>query len=610
MWGPAGREAGSVPLPKPSTPIAETGTGASNPAYLPPAVPVGQPTPPPAKAPDEPATSRPGDLGPALVAGAPEATPVPPFAPPAIAETPRPASVPGPVAGVPANPEPARPPTGVPPTDARESRAQAVRTLAVPTGAQTPTVYLEKIGPASVAVGKPLAYEIIARNAGSTPVLDVRVEDRLPDGARFVGAEPAPEARGEMLIWNLGPLEAGAERRIKVEIQPAGEGEVLSTATVTFSAASGLKTQVTRPKVTLALAGPESAQVGDPVGLQIQIANVGTGTANGLVLHATLSPGVSHEKGNRIDADLGSLAPGESRTVPLTVTAVRGGRQLSEVSVTGDDDVQGAASSAVLVTEPVLAVRATSPRRRFLHRETVFDLEVANAGTGPAANVRLGDILPEGLDFLSASEGGAFDPATRTVVWQISHLAPGQKQNFTIKTAPRTPGDLINRAVVRDDRGLEAKVETAVHVEGLTALLLEVVDVEDPAAVGADVGYEVRVLNQGTAPNTGVRVCATIPAGMTFKSAAGPVPHHVEGQQLIFEPLPALAPRADLLYRLCLVGQQPGDMRLKVQLSSDQVLTPITKEESTHVYADPDELSTSSSTGAWKSEPAKSADRP
>src|SRR5262249_8190145 len=158
---------------------------------------------------------------------------------------------------------------------------------------------------------------------------NVRVEDHLPAGARFLNADPRPEMHTDHLVWSLGNLEAGAERRIKVEIQPTGEGELATSATVTFSAASGLKTQITRPKITLSHTGPETVQVGDPATFQIQVANVGTGPATGLVLHANLPAGLWHEKGSKIDADLGTLAPGESRTIPLTTAAIRSGRQVN-----------------------------------------------------------------------------------------------------------------------------------------------------------------------------------------------------------------------------------------------------------------------------------------
>jgi hypothetical protein len=50
--------------------------------------------------------------------------------------------------------------------------------------------------------------------------------------------------------------------------------------------------------------------------------------------------------------------------------------------------------------------------------------------------------------------------------------------------------------------------------------------------------------------------------------------------------LARLAPKADITYKV--VGQclAPGDLRVMVQLKTDEMDRPITKEESTRVYKD------------------------
>ncbi len=460
---------------------------------------------------------------------------------------------------------------------------------AVPTGAQTPTVYLEKVGPPTVAAGKPFAYEIVARNAGTVAVFNVRVDDEIPAGARFLSAEPRPEVHGDRLTWNLGRLDVGAERRINVTIQPVGEGELTAGATATFSATSSLKTLIIRPKLALTVTGPEGIQVGDPVEFQVRVTNVGTGPAMNVVLHDSLPAGLWHNQGHRIDADLGTLAPGETKIVPLQTTAVKAGPQVNETLVTAADGLKASAQCRVLVTEAILSLRTTGPKRRYLNREAQFNLELANTGSAPAANVLVTDQLPEGLEFVAASEGGAHDPATRTVSWKVDTVAPAQKRSLWVKVLAKAPGDLVTRAAVQNPRGRELHAEAALRVEGIAALVCEVVDLENPIEVGAETTYEIRVFNQGTAPSTGMQVMANLPHGMVAKSASGPVPYHVQGQQVVFEPLPKLAPRADTVYRVRVAGLEAGDLRVKVQLTSDQVRVPVIQEEITHVYNDRDD---------------------
>jgi uncharacterized repeat protein (TIGR01451 family) len=253
---------------------------------------------------------------------------------------------------------------------------------------------------------------------------------------------------------------------------------------------------------------------------------------------------------------------------------------------TGDDGLQASAQAAVTVTEPALVLHKNGPHKLFLGRAGNFEMEVANPGTAAATNVQVTDSLPPELEFVSAAEGGTYEPATRTVTWNLGTLPPGQKRGIAVKLLAKGKGDPVNQAVARADGGLEAKAGAGLHIEGVPALMLEVVDLEDPVEVGAETTYEIRVINQGTSPTTGLQIIATVPDGMAAREITGPAAYHVQGQQVIFDPLPTLAARADTLFRVKVVGLQPGDMRFKVQMMSDQLHQPVYEEESTRVYKD------------------------
>ena len=126
-----------------------------------------------------------------------------------------------------------------------------------------PSVHLEKTGPSSVNLGQPVTYRIAVRNVGPVAVGQVRVEDRLPNGARYRGADPKPEVNGEFLVWDLGDLGPGEERQLRVEIEPTTEGLLQSSAKVTYSSATGVQTHITRPRLTVTKTGPELVPIND-----------------------------------------------------------------------------------------------------------------------------------------------------------------------------------------------------------------------------------------------------------------------------------------------------------------------------------------------------------
>src|SRR5262249_41859862 len=154
------------------------------------------------------------------------------------------------------------------------------------------------------------------------------------------------------------------------------EGAFRSVATATFQAASTWEMTVTRPQLALTITGPEQALVGDAVPFRLRITNTGSGPAANAVVRVRLSPGLTHPEGGEIEGPLGTLAPGDARTITLTTTAATPGPQVAEAGVTADEAAEATGRTAVTVLQPALQLRLTGTERCFVHREADFRLEV------------------------------------------------------------------------------------------------------------------------------------------------------------------------------------------------------------------------------------------
>ena len=152
-------------------------------------------------------------------------------------------------------------------------------------------------------------------------------------------------------------------------------------------------------------------------------------------------------------------------------------------------------------------------------------------------------------------------------------------------TAPQSTTPRRLALLDRWRRGHVCPPAWAVHAS-IAALALELVDLEDPVEVGGELTYEVRVVNQGSCPCTNIQITATVPEGLLPREATGPSAHRLQGPQIVFEPLPKLATKADVVYRMKARGVQPGDYRFQVQMTCDQLRQPVHKEESSRVYKD------------------------
>jgi uncharacterized repeat protein (TIGR01451 family) len=453
-------------------------------------------------------------------------------------------------------------------------------------GTQTSMLTIEKTSPPSVNVGETTEYEIVVRNTGSAAAHGVVVRDQVPQGTRLLLTEPAARQQAEGLSWDLDTLNPGEERRFGVQLVALDEGEIGSVARVEFSAAASARTLVTRPQLTLALTAPAEVHVGDELTLLVQMSNPGSGTATGVMLHSPLPEAFEHPGGSELEYEAGNLAAGQTQDVPLTVTATRVGRVHTQMTATGDGGLQASAEAYVNVVAPQLTLTQTGPQRRYLGRPATYTLTVANPGSAAATGVTVVDYVPQTMEFIEASDGGQLNPAQGTVTWNLGELGAGQTRSVDVACMPGTPGEVRNFARATAARDLQAESELMTLVEGVPAILIEVVDIDDPIEIGAETTYEIRVINQGSKPATNVRITAQVPSQFSIVDATGPSDYHIEGDQIVFDPVPRLGPRADTAYRVHVSGQAVGDVRFRVHLATDQMTEPVIEEESTRIYSD------------------------
>jgi uncharacterized repeat protein (TIGR01451 family) len=226
------------------------------------------------------------------------------------------------------------------------------------------------------------------------------------------------------------------------------------------------------------------------------------------------------------------------------------------------------------------------PKRRYLERQATYQLSVANPGTAPAHDVELIATLPQGLKFMSANNAGYYEESTRTVRWRLKELQAQESGSVELVTMPVEAGQHTIRLQGAADEGLKAERAQPVVVEGLAATMFQVSTTSDPIAVGGETTYEVHVTNQGTKAATNVRLAVDLPRELKPVAAEGPTRFDIGSNRVIFESLPTLASKGDVIYRVRIKGMRAGDLRARFQLISDDMQTPVTKEESTRVYAD------------------------
>ena len=454
-------------------------------------------------------------------------------------------------------------------------------------GAQAPTLVVEKAAPEEIQVGKPAIFAIRVQNTGTVMAQSVEIHDLIPQGTHLLECRPpaARVAEGRV-IWTVGAIKPDDEVTVEMELMPLAEGEIGSVATVHFANEASARTRCTRPQLALDVSVPHEVLIGEDVMLSIRVSNPGTGVATGIVLSENIPEHLEHPAGSELEYEVGDLNPGESRQIDLPMKTVKAGQVVNLLMARGDGRLQAEHQSEFTVVAPQLELALQGPKRRYLERQATYTVTISNPGTAAAKEVELLTHLPKGLKFIGANNSGEYDPVTNTVHWVLEELPAKQSGQVTLTTLPVEPGEQMLKVEGTADRGLSAEQEELVAVEGVAAILFQLADEADPIEVGGETTYEIKVLNQGSKAATNVQLVAVFPPQLKPRGAHGPTRDTIAGQEVRFQPLGRLPPKGETTYQIRAQGIESGDLRVQVQLLTDEMQSPVTKEESTRVYAD------------------------
>ena len=304
-------------------------------------------------------------------------------------------------------------------------------------------------------------------------------------------------------------------------------------------------TQIAAPQIKVVKTAPPTGLVGAPITYQIAVSNPGAAPATNVVLKDQFDPGLEHvskPKDPFIDLRVGTLQPGETKTVPLVLTPRGPGTFVNRVDAVADGGLSDHSECVVQVADAKLAVKKTGPTWCYKTRPADWNIQVSNPGDVPLTGVVVRDVLPPQLTFTSASDGGQLENGQ--VVWNIGTLQPRQEKAVQVLTScAELAPQVINVATATADGGLQDRAEAPLEIRGIAAYRLEVIDTKDPVEVGGNTTYKITVTNTGSLAGNRVEIVAQVPAEMKVVNVQGPSSSHANGQTIMFDPMDSLAKR-------------------------------------------------------------------
>ena len=452
-------------------------------------------------------------------------------------------------------------------------------------GPQTPHLALQKIMPEEVVIDQPATLKTVIQNVGNSVAKNVTIADRVPQGTRLISTIPeAVVSPDGELRWAVGNLDPNVQLVIEMKVLPIREGEIGSVASVHYSGEASGRAIVTRPMLKLEVRAPSDVRLGETAQIEITVSNPGTATVTNIVLEERVPEGLYNRDGRIMqNKAITLLLPKESKKLTLPLLCTGAGNLENHVIVTADGNLKVEEKTMIRASAPVLDLAIVGAKTRFLERRSDYRLVVANKGNASAHNVALELALPAAIQFVSTNQSGVYEPTSHTVHWALEELPPQEAGEIELIVIPTQKGEHSLQFIGTGENNLQAEAILPISIDGIPAITFEIVGDSNLVELGKDVVYEIRVANRGTRVAENVKVRVALADGMTFVKAEGGRYQAAQGGIVQFE-TPQLAAKSENIYKLSARCQVEGDHRINVQVISDDLRLPITKEESTRVF--------------------------
>ena len=352
--------------------------------------------------------------------------------------------------------------------------------------------------------GDNVTYTVKVTNDGIGDAKDVVVRDVLGEGLKFVSATGnyTFDEDSRTVTW-IVDLAKGESKVFSVIATVSGYGNVTNSLVV------GNKT--TGVNVTVPEINPDKTvdneipNFGDNVTYTVTVTNDGIGDANNVVITDVLDKGLKflNATGNfTYDEKTGTITwivdldKGETKTFNVNVTVLGYGVLPNTVAVGNKTAVRN-------ITVPeIITVKEVNSSDIHIGDEITYTITVSNSGKINATNVVIRDILPEGLKFINASNGGVYDPVTGIITW-ILNITANSTVDLTVDVCVNKSGNITNTVNV-GNKTSNCTIESGDIVD----LEIHIVADKSEIYVGDNVVYTVTVINNG--PSDAINTIANI----------------------------------------------------------------------------------------------------
>ena len=329
-------------------------------------------------------------------------------------------------------------------------------------------------GPSQADICQDLDYRYTVTNTGTGTAHNVVLREDLPEGMQTAEGQ-------RTLSMNIGDLGQGQSKDVTAHLKANKPGRFETRATVSSDVGDvqteQVATNVLAPRLAVTVTGPNEIVMDQPVRYQITVKNNGDAAAANTRLRVGATPGsiqfVSAEGGEGAQLaserpgtgqDLGTIPPGESRTVAINFKPQRGGAVAFDataqsncaqpVTTSVNTSVKTLTASALVVTHDPDPVPVGSV--------VTYHITVQNKGSAADRDVRVTAILPDSEQYVRAGGKSSASNEGQTITFApIAVIEPKQSISWDVQAKAMRPDQAQFKATMTT----QSTPNTAVKLE-------------------------------------------------------------------------------------------------------------------------------------------------
>ena len=402
-------------------------------------------------------------------------------------------------------------------------------------------------------------WTIILVNNGPATAKDVVITDTLPDNIVIVSCSDDYELDGNDIIWKFGELEPNVPITITLVTQLLVEGKydnivVVNTSTneSSYDNNKANNTTFANPICDLIINKTVNASrvyVNDTVEWTITVINVGPSTAENVKVKDTLPEGAvivgydDSSAGRFYNEtrtwEIGELKVNEPVSLVLVTKMFTEGNKTNIVVVnttTTESNYTNNKANNTTVVDPICDLiinKTVNASSVYVGDSVEWTITVVNVGPSTAEDVKVKDILPEGVIItkIDDSAAGRFDNGTRT--WEIGELKVNEPVSLVLVTKVLTEGNITNIVVVNtttyeyNKTNNEANNTTVANP--ICDLSISKIVSSDTVYLNDSVVWTIEVINHGPSVAKNVVVNDTLPQGLVLINAIPSIGNYSNG---------------------------------------------------------------------------------